>query len=254
MKEKKTLLLFSTKKSKLDMQIFRTLPLTYPLFIKPYTKNLILNYQKLLTSNNSNMFIHKLDDKLIMGRSFNNEIIDFLQFEIIEWSTNIKKYETGAKHILLTNFDSDRFRNLFVDLFGFKGDKISVEAIKYLLKVKSDTELNDVIATDNKEQPEDEAEEYNDDIVDVKDKKIVFEMTIDSLDSSETHLLSKIRLEKFWFCRAKTFKNAVRFETEKKEKNVFTNEMGDVVGKIHIEKQELREINIKKPRKVKNKE
>lgn len=176
-----------------------------------------------------------------------------MQFEVLDWFADVKKYETGSKHILVTNFDNERMRNLFVDLFGFKGDKICIEAIKYVFETKCSGNLND-INFGKKEETEEDAEECNDEIRDVKEKDITLNLNMHGLSDSESLFTCKLRIEKYWFCDMKIFKNAIKVETDKKEKNVFTNDMGDVMGKIHMEKQELREIVIKKPRKVKNKE
>lgn len=160
-------------------------------------------------------------NKLTFTRTFDGELLDTFEYELIFTSG---KYEIDHNPIHYTIMESfgENETNMFTDFFTCSSRKVALEGIKYVFVIKK-TENGFVISYEDfngkKQGPEIELKEM-----------------------------------RKWKCKNELWERATEVETEKKIKNVAVNEMKDVIGTLHMEKQDLREIQIKKQRRVKNKE
>lgn len=173
-----------------------------------------------LTKSNASIFIAYNKDILTIGRTHNDEFIDVLEFTVQNY-TNLIDYELNARYFLVFIGENDkRVENLFIDIFGYKGKEIAISEVKNMLVIqKNDEKYNFVLKNA---------------------EKVLFEFNI--------------TLNKKWHCEEDVFENACCVVKKKKQKNIDKNDMGDVIGKLHMEKQDLKELQLKKARKVKHNE
>ncbi|XP_029163584.1 ribosome production factor 2 homolog [Nylanderia fulva] len=175
----------------------------------------------------SELFISVNDRKngdkiLTMGRSFDGEYLELMEFTILE-SKPIKeskmKPEIGAKYFLVfQGVDDPRIQNFFIDFLNCGGKEVSLDCVLYSFII---SRIGDTLYT-------------------VKYVKI--------LDSGLEEVGPSFLLEskRMYFCDEETFKRACYQERPKKARNVKKNEFNDRIGRVHIEKQDLRDIRIRK--------
>lgn len=180
--------------------------------------------EKILKSHNSKLFITFTSDNLILGRSFNNEIIDMLKFKIKNYEKSFKGVipaEINMKYgLLLINIKDKRIENIFVDIFNMKSSKVCLDNLKYIW-----------VITD-----------YNGTYI-LKYCRI---LNNDDLEDVGPYL--ELEIEDQYACSDETYKKSFG-NKEKNVKNVSKNEFYDQIGTLHIDKQDLREIKTRKYRK-----
>ncbi|KAM0674959.1 rRNA-binding ribosome biosynthesis protein rpf2 [Gurleya vavrai] len=214
----KTVCLFSSdKKSKQLLQNFSHI-LPKVLFAS-FSSDAFDNYTPLVSKmikNNCSLFIANSNSILTFGRIFNNEIIDLVEFKIKSFIP-MNDFEINSRFFTALVNTEIRIENLFLDFFAFKGKEIVIEDVKHVL------------------------------IIEQEDKILNF-----VLESQKENLNFSLEIKRTFFCEDNVLRKSCERNKVKKIKNVGRNKMGDVIGKLHIDKQDLREIQLKKARRVKN--
>jgi ribosome production factor 2 len=187
----------------------------------------------------------KRPDNLILGRTFDNQLLDLVElgvtnFRSLKSYAGAPKKRLGSKPMFLftgSNFVNDdkykKLQNLILD--WFRGEPVATLALAGLDHVIVVTAVDDVV----------HFRTYH-----VKLKKNPVgggAAPIPLLTNSGPDMDLTIRRTQF--ASADMWKTAVKQPKElkrKKVKNIKTNAMGETVGKIHLEKQDISEVKLKK--------
>ncbi|KAM0685754.1 rRNA-binding ribosome biosynthesis protein rpf2 [Conglomerata obtusa] len=170
-----------------------------------------------MASHNLPLSIAATIKTLVITRTFNNEHIDTHEFSIVS-SSPLINFELNSRYITALIGLEGRLENAFIDLFACKGREAIVDSLTYVL------------------------------VIECRDSTYIISLERDGKKCYEL-VLELVRAD---LCDDDFYKQACERKREKKVKNVSKSEMGDVVGKLHLEKQDLKEIQIKKPRRVKH--
>lgn len=167
--------------------------------------------------------------ELIVGRSHDNEIIDTLNFKLL--NHKITKdisgpgFELNAKYfILLNNIDDKRKENLFIDLLNMKSSKICLEGINYAWIISKTGDLFVM--------------------------KYCRVLSDDSIE--EVGPCLELQLQNEYHCGEERYQQAIgENKNPKKHKNTFKNGLNDKIGVLHIDKQDLKDVKTRKSRAYK---
>ncbi|WUR04963.1 ribosome production factor 2 RPF2 [Vairimorpha necatrix] len=226
-KRSELLSILTTKKHKEIQKIFgkirnNTTTLTRERLSDPFKQYSIV--EQLLKKHDTKLFITFTSKHIIMGRSFNNEIIDMLKLKIKNYEKSyegIVPAELNMKYaIMLINIKDERLSNFFIDFFNMKSSKICIENIKYTW----------VIA------------EYNGLII------IKYCRILENNELEDVGPCFELEMEDKFLCSEETYKKSMG-NKEKVNKNITKNEFNDEIGILHIDKQDLRDIKTRKYRK-----
>eukprot|EP00866_Antonospora_locustae_P000239 jgi/Antlo1/239/1910 len=157
-----------------------------------------------------------------IGRLYDNEIIDYVRFKLIDFkpvSFFKKSPEKSCKYFLVMKSLSSRMSNLLLDMFSTKMSDICIDHLRYALVLSG------------------------------KDTCFSLRYTRVSADGLED-VGPRLEMEKMdeYFCDEDMFRKSLGVQECKKQKNVRQDESMRKVGRLHIQRQDLREINLKKSR------
>ncbi|EEQ81586.1 hypothetical protein NCER_101927 [Vairimorpha ceranae BRL01] len=180
--------------------------------------------EKILKTHEAKLFITFTSSHIILGRSFNNEIIDMLKFKIKHYEKSFKgtvSAELNMKYtILLININDKRIENLFIDLLNMKSSKICLQNIKYTWVI---TNIKGIFI-------------------------IKYCRILENNDLEDVGPCFELELEDKYHCTEETYKKSLG-KIEKKNKSITKNQFNDEIGILHIDKQDLREIKTRKYKK-----
>ncbi|KAF9763028.1 Ribosome production factor 2 like protein [Nosema granulosis] len=186
--------------------------------------------EKLLAKTNTKLFMNiNKSNQLVLGRSFNNEIIDMLQFKIVDCKLtkdfDVPGFELHSKYfILLNNIKDKRKENLFIDLLNMRSSKICLEGVNYCWVVSR-----------------------TDSVFVWKYCRVFNDNSIQDVGPSLNMVL-----ENAYHCGDEKYKLAVgENSNKKKSKNTYKNAFNDKIGVLHIDKQDLKEVKTRKSKAYK---
>lgn len=164
-------------------------------------------------------------DSLVIARTFNNQLLECIKFKVLKALSSADfesiPAEMYVKYIvLIQNVTNKKIENLFIDFFNQKTTKINLDALKYawiLNESKGLFTLKFVRILNDKS---------------IQDIGPYFEMQI----------------EKEFYCGDELYEEAFEVSKPKVQKNVSTNATKDKIGKLYIDKQDLKDVNLKKSR------
>lgn len=203
-----------TRKIKKDIDTYKNSELTERLLAKTSTK-LFMSISK--------------NQELTLGRSFNNEIIDLLNFKILDYKLtkdfDVPGFELHAKYfILLNNIGDKRKENLFIDLLNMRSSKICLEGINYTWIISR-----------------------SDDTYTMKYCRVFSDSSIQDIGPCLV-----MSLLNSYHCGDEKYKLAIgENRNKKKSKNTFKNAFNDKIGVLHIDKQDLKEVKTRKSKAYK---
>lgn len=172
------------------------------------------------------------EDILSIGRTFNDELIDFVGFKITSYKSasafDVSGFELMVKYfVLVQNLNNSRLENLMVDLLCTKGTKITPDGIRYAW----------IFAK-----------------LEGKSYVLKFVRVLKDLSVEECGPLFELELTSEYHCNNDIFEKALNVpKPSKKNKNIERNAFKDQIGTIHINKQDLRDVKIRRTRSYKNK-
>lgn len=162
---------------------------------------------------------------LSMGRLYNNEVIDYVRFEILEFKS-IKSLNKSPiciyNYFTIIKGVKPRLFNLFVEFFPKKVSEVCLDNPIYVLEVSFDD---------------------------------VFYVKYCCFENNNLEIIGpylEMKSADAYFCSKDEFKSACGIEESNKKKNIKKNANMDVVGRLYVPKQNLDEINLKKSRGYKN--
>lgn len=163
-----------------------------------------------------NIFINEFKNKLTVGRLFEDELLDIIEYEIIEKSGFVRAGpELGAKSLIFCSGLSERERNFWTDFFYQKSSHVNVDAILYVF-----------VLTRN------------------ENEFILSLCHLSTLEKAGPYYRLKILNEKY--CGNDLFKMALGSQKPKKIKNIALNEQKTRLGKVYVNKQDFKALNLKK--------
>lgn len=154
-----------------------------------------------------------------IGRLYDNEIIEYVRFRLQDFkpvSFFKKSPEKSCKYFLVMKGLSTRLSNLLLDMFSTKMSDICIDHVRYALVL------------------------CDGDVFSLRYTKI----SADGMEDVGPYF----EMEKIdeYFCDESEFKKSLGVLHDKKQKNVEQDESMRKVGRLYIQKQNLREINMKK--------
>lgn len=157
-----------------------------------------------------------------IGRLYDNEIIDYARFKLLDFkpvSFFKKSPEKSCKYFLVMKGLSARMSNLLLDMFSTKMTDICIDHVSYAL------------------------------VLSERDTTFSLRYTKVGADGLED-VGPCLEMEKIdeYFCDEDVFRTSLGVQQDKKQKNVTQDESMRKVGRIYVQRQDLREINLKKSR------
>lgn len=157
-----------------------------------------------------------------IGRLYDNEIIDYARFKLLDFkpaSFFKKSPEKSCKYFLVMKGLSARMSNLLLDMFSTKMSDICIDHVRYALVLSG------------------------------RDTTFSMRYTRVSADGLED-VGPYLEMEKMdeYFCDEEVFEKSLDIKQGKRQKNVRQDESMRKVGRLYIQRQDLREINLKKSR------
>lgn len=219
---KKLLLIATSKASKKFLSTISTFRGNTSTAFQPLLLHPFDNTDKIL-------FVHKKYDSplsitlskstLTFTRTFDGELLDTYEYELTYEPGRID-VDLNPIHFTVIEDMGLREMNVVVDFFACSSRKVCLSGVKYVLSVKK-TETG-------------------------------YLFTYEDLSGQLVGPSFELKEKRHWHCENELWERATTVFKEKRVKNVSTNEMKDVVGTLHMEKQDLADIQIKKPRRVRN--
>lgn len=171
--------------------------------------------------------IHR--NTLVLMRTYDNRPLEIFKFSILKSmsSSDFKTVpaELFTKYfIVIMNLQNKRLENLFVDFFNQKSKDVNIDGVRYSWIIQQDKEGT----------------------VTMKFVRVMNDLSIEEIGP-----YFELKMEKEFYCGDELYEKAFTVEKKKKQKNVTKNVFKDTVGKLHIERQDLKEINLKKSRAYK---
>jgi ribosome production factor 2 len=186
--------------------------------------------EKLLAKNNTKFFMNiNKNNELIFGRSHDNEIIDMINFKILDHKLtkdfDVPGFELHSKYfILLHNIGDKRKENLFIDILNQRSSKICLEGINYTW----------IISRKNEEYTMKYCRVFKD----------------NSIEDVGPYL--RMTLQNAYHCSEERYKESISENVNKKKnRNTFKNAFNDKIGILHIDKQDLKDVKTRKSRAYK---
>eukprot|EP00824_Muranothrix_gubernata_P003129 TRINITY_DN13875_c0_g1_i1.p1 TRINITY_DN13875_c0_g1~~TRINITY_DN13875_c0_g1_i1.p1 ORF type:complete len:301 (+),score=43.51 TRINITY_DN13875_c0_g1_i1:2-904(+) len=212
----------------------------------------------LCEKNNASLFafgnhIKKRPDNLILGRTFDSRILEMLEFGVSDYIP-IDHHEKpsvaipGQKPVILfqgTPFEySDNLikaKNMLADFFKLYDVKqANILETRRLLVFTAIDEKSIRISHYETQKPAQDMEEGK------------FEMK--ELGPSCNLTIRRTQLPSNDLYKSATVKPKVKKTTAQAKKNIITNALSQTKGRIHISQQDLKTLNLHKPKKMKHKE
>lgn len=186
--------------------------------------------ERLMRRKRAGLFMSITEDRhLVVGRTFNNEIIDMADFRI-DSHRSIGEFpcagpELYAKYfVVLQNIDDGRLGNLVVDLFNMRSTRVCLESIRYSW-VFSRTDKGYVL----------------------KYVRVLQDLSVEDCGPS-----FEMELIRSYHCGDELYKRAID-EPSRPKKKTRRNEFRDKIGTIHIDRQDLKDIRLRRSKGYKNK-
>ncbi|CAG8499283.1 1170_t:CDS:2, partial [Acaulospora morrowiae] len=232
--------------------------------IRPFEDDTTLEF--LCQKNDASLFVigsnsKKRPNNLVFARMFDGQVLDMIEVGI-EWAVPMSQFKTpkctiGMKPLFIFTgslFETSQphkvFKNMLLDFFQGKVLKsFDLTGIEYVISV---TAIGSPLPDESNVNPS------------RVDGKIFFRVyTINMKKSGER--TPRVELEEMGphynffirrtkFAKDEVYKQATRIPKSlkpKKEKNIDVNEMGDVVGRIHVGKQDLSKLQTRKMKGLK---
>ena len=166
-------------------------------------------------------------NSLVFARIFDNQLLECIKFKIVNaydsGDFEAEPAEMFVKYLVLAqNFTNKRIENLFIDFFSQNTSKINLDALNYAWVLN-----------------ESEGQ---------------FTLKFVRIYNSKTKIVQDIgpwfilQIEKEFYCGDELYEKAFEVVKPKTQRNVSTTATKDKVGKLYIDKQDLKDINLKKSR------
>ncbi len=188
---------------------------------------------KLMKKKKCALSVSNTKDSFVFIRSYDHQPLEILKFKIIK-SLSSSDFSTipaefySKYFILCQNIENKRIENFFIDFFSQSSTKVNISGVKYAWVIAADSEGK---------------------VFTLKYVRVLNDFSVEDIGP-----LFEMKLEKEFYCGDDLYEKAYVSDKEKKQKNVSKNVFKDKIGKLHIDKQDLNDINHKKSRAYKKME
>lgn len=170
-------------------------------------------------------------DSLTFARCFDNQLLECIKFKVIKALSSADfdtiPAELYVKYmVLVQNVSNKKLENLFIDFFNQKTVKVNADAIKYAWVIN---ETSGVFT--------------------IKFVRILNDSSVQDIGP-----YFELQIEKEFFCGDELYEEAFEVKKPTVQKNVTTNVTKDKIGKLYVDKQDLKDINLKRSRAYRKQE
>lgn len=186
---------------------------------------------KLMKKKKAALFIsHIGESHLVLGRSYDGQFIDLVKFKIQRMlsSSDFQSLaaEVHVKYFLLFQGIADaRLENLLADAFHQSSREVDLCGLRYAWIFHQ-----------------------HDRLLTLKFVRVLKDMSV-----ADVGPFFELAIEKEYFCGEDLWSAALDVKKVKKVKNTEKNVFKDRIGKVHVDRQDLKDIKLKKNRGRKNK-
>lgn len=183
---------------------------------------------KLMAKKKSALCASGFKSNLILSRCFDNQLLECIKFKVVK-SLSSSDFESipaemYVKYIVIVqNLTNKKIENLFIDFFSQKTVKLNVDALKYAWVINE-----------------------NKGLFTLKFVRILNDSSVQDIGP-----YFELEIEKEFYCGDELFEQAFEVKKPKVQKNVTTNATKDKIGQLYIDKQDLKDINLKKSKAYK---
>lgn len=181
---------------------------------------------KLMKKKGAALFISSMPDSSVtVGRMFDGELLELVKFRVRSALSSqdfpTLPPELYVKYFLVVqNIENKRVENMLVDLLHQPSSKVNIDAMKYAWIVNQTGK-----------------------IITIKFARVLNDSSVEDIGP-----LLELETEKEFYCGDDLHTRAFSCARPKARKNVSSNVFKDKVGRIFVDKQDLKDINLKKSR------
>lgn len=178
---------------------------------------------KLMKKLKSSLVMAQLKSHILLGRSFNGEFIDLIKFKIVKILstadlTMVPPHLNMKCAVLILNVNNFRLENLIIDIFAQNTNAVALDALKYAWIFVFD------------------GSKYL-----LKYVRICKDSSVEDVGP-----YFELEIESEYHCDEDLWEKALDLYSKKKTKNVSKTALNETVGKVYVDKQDLKEINLRK--------
>jgi len=184
---------------------------------------------KLMKKKKAALSISSKDDtSFSVARSFNGEPLDIIKFRVHKMMCSAD-FETLSPELyvkyfcIFLNIESKNVENLLLDLLNQPSSKVNISAVRYAW----------VASQSGK-------------VITLKFVRVLNNLAVEDIGP-----YFELEVEKEFHCGEEIRDKAYAVEKPKTQKNVTKNAFKDKIGRVYMEKQDLKNINVKKSRAYK---
>jgi len=182
---------------------------------------------KVVRKQRATLFVSNNDpEHLVLGRIYDGEVLEMIKFRIVSIKSS-KEFEALSPelnmkyYVLLQGIEDKRMENFILDFLAQRSHEVDLKGIRYGWIVNSSSS-NDYI---------------------LKYVRVLLDNTVEDIGP-----FFELKLESKYYCDDEVYSKAFDKAPKKKDKNVSKNAFKDTMGKLHIDRQDLRNVNLRKSR------
>lgn len=171
-------------------------------------------------------------DHLVLTRAYDYQPLEILKFRIAKCLSSADfspaPAELHSKYfVVCQQIENKRVENLFVDFFSQSSTKVNIDSVKYAWVVSQSGSQHERVFT-------------------LKYVRVLNDLSVEDIGPC-----FELVLEKEFYCGDELHEKAFAHNKPRRQKNVAKNAFKDAVGRLHIDRQDLNDINLKKSRAYK---
>ena len=186
---------------------------------------------RLMSKTRSSLVIPATPTRLTLGRSYDGQFLDLLSFSLLaslpSSSFPTVSPEPSVKYfVLLLGLSDSRLQNLLLDLFRQRTHSVSLAGIRYAWVISQSAPGQ----------------------LSIKYTRVLTDSTLEDIGPA-----IELKKEASYACEEETWRQYIEPEKSKKhkekktaEKNVERNALREKVGRVYVDKQDLRDVSVRR--------
>lgn len=165
------------------------------------------------------------DSSITVGRMFDGELLELVRFRIRNALSSqdfpTLPPELYVKYFLvIQNIENKRVENMLIDMLHQPSSKVNVDAVRYAWVVNQTGQA-----------------------ITLKFVRVLNDLSVEDIGP-----FFELEIEKEFYCGDDLYGRAFACVKPRAQKNVTSNAFKDRVGRVYVDKQDLKDINLKKSR------